>query len=394
MREQFQRRTVGPLQVVEHDDQLRRRGHSVEEIGGLVVELESGGRIGHLPGRRDHVDALCHHPAERAVEETFPIGGIEPGQHRAEDLYPWPHRRRGRVVDAASPQDQQIGGTCGSAAGFVDQRGLSRARLTLDHDDAPVPRHRGEHCAMQGGEFLGPAHDRRRLVGFEGVDTVVGNGVRRGRRAGVGEVRRDGRGVRAGRRRHVEMRSVVEDVALERPEPRSRVDADLVGQDSTGGGDRTEGVGLATETVERRGEQHPQSLVERRTRDLALQFGDEQTVVAVGHPGLEGHLPSGLHHAVEVSGGLVPERQALELRQQGAIVVEHLCQEWCGPRRVAPLHQGACGAEPRGQPTRVDLLGGRGEAVSGSVGEQDRGGSPWLPVWFEGLAQTRDVGLE
>jgi hypothetical protein len=143
--EREQRRGVGPVQVVEHDDlrsalgdrseQARER---VEEPEARLVGVQRGRRRGH--GQRlGQLRQQAHEPGRAVSEQRAQARDVLVASDRADDLHPRPVGGRAAAVPARSP------GPAGAAGGGAfderpRERRLADPRLARQHDEAPAAR--------------------------------------------------------------------------------------------------------------------------------------------------------------------------------------------------------------------------------------------------------------
>ncbi len=206
---------------------------------------ERGGRVEEAlrqrRGRGDDVLAVVEddHRAgapEPLEQRRLAAGDVQRGDHRVEDVV-----RRLRGLEPGQPD----------AAGHAGQRAPGRdgdRRLP----DAPGPDDLDEPLAA---EQLGEDGDLARRVRRARTRATAGSRPR----GAIGKA---------------ESRVVVEDLSLELLQPRSRLEAELVGEPGADPLVRGERVGLAARPVERGDQQLPQPLLVGVGRDGGLQLAD------------------------------------------------------------------------------------------------------------------------
>ena len=127
-REELERGVVGPLQVVEHDDDRSRRRQGVEELAHGAMRTEAvvrQGRVGAVAaqGREDRgelVEARDAHPGQAAPVERRELGvdRVDPGRERhlalelggppGEDAVPAPLRLDGELLEQPRLADPRL----------------------------------------------------------------------------------------------------------------------------------------------------------------------------------------------------------------------------------------------------------------------------------------------
>nr|WP_281246695.1 hypothetical protein [Geodermatophilus amargosae] len=333
--EHVQRVAVGPLQVVEDDEQRPLGGEGVQPAGGVQAEGEPGAGVG----------------AERRLGQP------------AEHLLPRPVRRRAADLGAAAPAD----GGPGAGGERLDQPGLADARLPGDDDRGAAAGARRRPGARQRGQLLRPAH--------EAVAGRCGDGCRRGRR---GACRGGQRGVLA------------QHGGLEVAQLGRGVQAQLVGDPLAGAAQHVERVGLAAGPVQRPCQQRGGVLAQRGDGGGRGEVGDElgagpQRQPRPGQP-LDGDQPQLLQprdHRDDVPnvgdvgvGPVLPAGQRLGQQPGGRAVV-----------------RGRAGGDQVGEGVRVDGGARQDQGVAVAAGHQD-GGVAGPAARVEEPAQAADVALQ
>ena len=165
-REQAQRRAIGDVQIVEHQQQRRARGGRAQEAPDGVVEREAGGLRGGAGG----VGGQAGEPGAQLGEQRRQRGrpgaqrGGQPGRlllldQRAQHLYPGPVGGRALGLPAAPPQDAHVGG--GAGGQLVGQAGLADPGLADQQEEASVAGARVGERALQRPQLRVAAQQRR-----------------------------------------------------------------------------------------------------------------------------------------------------------------------------------------------------------------------------------------
>ena len=254
------------------------------------------------------------------------VGAFEEG---TEDLGPRPEGG-GTLRFRAPPPGHRGTAIDGSPGQFLGQAGLADAGLPRDEDQAASALAGEVEGGHQGGHLPCPPHHRPPVrpgsgPGADvdpGSDRIVGRIPATGSGVGVrhphldldlgfgfgfgfgyegGHASRPGLrrehwvGIRRVGVRRVDVRSVAgrvaedellgrrwlpiqrggmgQDVVLDAPQRRRRIDSELLGQDHPGPGEGAEGVPLATRAVEGDHQQPPEVLPQRPFRNCQLEFG-------------------------------------------------------------------------------------------------------------------------
>ena len=145
--EREHRRDVGPVQVVEHDDERAALGDGREQAGDRVEEAKArlvGVEVRRHRGRPERAGELGQQagdPRSAGAEPGAQPGGVLAARERAGDLHPRPVRRRAAAVPARAPRPR------GPAIGRVLDEGARERRLP----DARLARHDDEPAAPRDG---------------------------------------------------------------------------------------------------------------------------------------------------------------------------------------------------------------------------------------------------
>ncbi len=163
MRDELERRVVGPLQVVEQHEHRRGGGELLEQradraMGAIALVLQRGGRCGARGAdggqhARELGDAVAEHPLD-------PLGA-EPGDVVVERVDPHAERQVLLELGAAAGQDDAVA-LLPAAGELLQHAGLADAGLAAQRDEAGIAperlqrrRHRRE---------LAPATDQGALL--------------------------------------------------------------------------------------------------------------------------------------------------------------------------------------------------------------------------------------
>ncbi len=177
--QQLERRVVGPVEVVDHDQHRYLGADLAHHPCDLIGEVEGRGRRAALARRRVGAD-------QRGDERSLGEGGFcDLGvrrtalvdEQRAHRFHPRPQRRRHRTFDALSVGDDETG-PAGTSCQLVEQGRLADARLALD-EQHPGRALRGpaQHLVDDRQLAVTTEQRRRRRVGIR-----IGIGTRRRRR--------------------------------------------------------------------------------------------------------------------------------------------------------------------------------------------------------------------
>ncbi len=169
--QQGQRRRVGPVQVIQYQQQRPPFGRRPQEAGQAVEQPEPGRlRLGRqrcrqvrqqVPDRRDHLGDVGSAGAQ-VVAQRRRIAGLDVG---ADDLNPRPERGRALPLPAAAPQHK---GTARGRLGrqLLSQPGLADARLP-GQQHHPATAHGGRvQVGGECGQLRLAAHKRCRHSGY------------------------------------------------------------------------------------------------------------------------------------------------------------------------------------------------------------------------------------
>jgi signal transduction histidine kinase len=148
--EQAQRRQVGGVQVVEHQQQ-RRGAPGARQAGAGGVEQMEAGRLRFDPrGGAAELGQQLGELRQIIVNNTLPLRVAAPLAQFTQDLHPRPIRRPPLGLPAASPQR-------GDAVGFGTRRDLIRQARLADArlaDDQVQPAAPGGHAAQRDAELF------------------------------------------------------------------------------------------------------------------------------------------------------------------------------------------------------------------------------------------------
>jgi hypothetical protein len=276
--QQDQRAGVGPVQVVEHEDDRCLLGQLADEAGQpvdqphpLLVGLqprvfpvpesarETGGQHRRQAGELPGVRGRCAHGAGR--REGPEVAGDRLGE-RVE-------RRLPLTFDAPPAQDRRAA-PLGRGGELPQETGLADAGFTDDGHQPAAPGP-GRGRAVEQPAQLALASDER------------------------GMVRRRWAGNRHGEQRRV----VAQDPRVQVVEVGPGRDSELVGQRRSAGVERIEGFRLTTVAVQGQHQVGPASLPQRRTRDHDLQLAAQPSVSACVELEIDEVLARGLAQLVE-----------------------------------------------------------------------------------------------
>jgi hypothetical protein len=159
VRDQLQRRVVGPLEVVEQDDQRRAAGELLEQrahraVRAVALVLQRGRRR-RARGRdgREHARELGHAVAEHALH---PVGS-EPVDVVVERVDPDAERQVALELSAAAGEhDAAL--LLGAAGELLEQAGLADPGLAAQRDEAGAPADSLE-CRHDRGELAAAADE-------------------------------------------------------------------------------------------------------------------------------------------------------------------------------------------------------------------------------------------
>ena len=376
--ERAQRRCVGPLEVVDDEDQ-RPGGRPQCGDHGAV-------QCGAVGGRVDRVDAA-------AGGADVAAGGVtdHPRRHQLlGDLRVAPVGSRRRALLAARPGDGELLGG-GRGHERLRQAGLADAGLAADDHHPPGPGRRVAGRLDEPAQLGRAADQSCPLVPPVPLVPPGRPRHRRGHRRVRG---RCGDQQRPGRARRVEVRRLGEDVGLELSQLRPRLDTDLLGERAAGLGERPQGIGLAAGPVEGEREVAAKPLLERVRGDGRLERPDQLAAGAQRQLGLEGAVESVGVGGLDPGRGLRHPRLARQLGQQRTVE---------GERLVVALRRGGVRAgRQRGrrrpaevvEPREVDDVPVGRESVPARLGDEDDVPPASRPPGLELPAQLGHVGLE
>lgn len=187
VREQFQRRTVGPVQVIEEDDRPTLNRDPTQERRGGLVQCEAGRReviAGRRRGTTRRIRDLRDELRDRGGVVRRDGGErrvVERGDQGTKDLDPRSERRRTGRLRAPPPVGRR---RRWCEPGELTQQGrLADARLTTNEEQSPVPRTEPVQCGLESPAFSPPPEHHR----------SIGGRVRAGRPVRVFAPRRCGR---------------------------------------------------------------------------------------------------------------------------------------------------------------------------------------------------------
>jgi hypothetical protein len=159
--EQVAGRAVGPVQVLDDQQDRSARGQPVQHA---QQQLEQAARSGRARRRRRRPAELRHQPGQlrpRVAEELVQRGGIRRGDQRPQRL---DHRRvrQGAVahVEAAADQHGGVGGP-GPPGTLGDQPRLAHPSLARHHHRGGRSGHRPVQRGVEPGQLRGATHQDR-----------------------------------------------------------------------------------------------------------------------------------------------------------------------------------------------------------------------------------------
>jgi hypothetical protein len=194
---------------------------------------------------------------------------------------------------------------------------------------------------------------------------------------------------RGGRRR--ELRVLLEDPLLERPQLVARLDPELVDEQPAAGGECRERLGLAPGAVEREHQLAAQALAVRMLGDQLLELGDHLAVAAEREARVDVVLDGREPQLLEPPDRLLRERLVAQVRERGARPDRERRAERVG-RLLGPAG-GQRGAPGGGEPLearQIELVRPEPRDVSGALGDDHaRRGA----IGLDQLAQLRHVTL-
>jgi hypothetical protein len=164
-RQQAQRRAIGDVEIVEHQQERRACGGRAQETPDGVVEREAGGLRGAGGvGRQAGQPAAQLGEQRRQGRRAGAQRCGQPGRfflldQRAQHRNPGPVGGRPLGLPAAPPQDAHVGR--GAGAELVGQAGLADPRLADEKEQAPVAGARVAERALQRPQLRVAAQQRR-----------------------------------------------------------------------------------------------------------------------------------------------------------------------------------------------------------------------------------------
>ena len=164
--ERQQRGGIGPVQVVEHDDERlalggggQQRGERVEEPEARLVGVQLGG-AGGLAERRGELGQQAGDPGRAGAERGGQRARSPPRGERAADLHPRPVGGRAAAVPAAAPRPRRA-----ARGGVLDElareRGLADARLAGQQHEAAAAVQRGVEGRLELRKLAPAPHQAR-----------------------------------------------------------------------------------------------------------------------------------------------------------------------------------------------------------------------------------------
>jgi hypothetical protein len=274
--QQPQRRRIGPLQIVDHQQYRHRRRRQRRE--NRPPQLETGrSRVVDVLGHRRQID-------ERPCDDA-------PRLQLLAEIDDRPERRCGGPFGTMRPRHREPRGV-GVQPQLVEEAGLPDARLSDDDGDAAVSGGCSRQHVREVRQLVLPTDERR-----------AGRGWRRCRRVARGSRWLPIKGGRVG-----------EEVGFQPAQVGARVEARGVGECPTAPPDGAEGVGLPARSVQGDGEQAVEPLVERMLPGLGFEEGEGAVVVADGETRLGRGLDRRRPGAGEASRGIDDERLLSQFR--------------------------------------------------------------------------------
>ena len=224
--EELQRSPVGPVQVVQDDDDWDAgREPPQEPADGLVEEeprllrIDAVGPVaaaGGVSELGDEVGQVCGGGPEGRAGSV----GLRPRHEGAQDLGPGPEGGGAVPLDTAPPRDHRPPSR-GPRRQLRRQAGLADPRLAGEQGHPAPPAERLVESPVQGRKLLGSPDERVR--------------ARRARRRGGG----------LGRSPPVELRGLTEDVLLELAQGGCGLDTQLLDERRARPSESPQGIGLA-----------------------------------------------------------------------------------------------------------------------------------------------------
>ncbi len=369
--ERPQRRGIGPLEVVDHEEQgpggrPHRGDHRGVQRGPVGPRVD---RVDAAPGGADAV-------AGRVADDPR-------SQELLGDLRVPPVRGRRGALLAPCPGDHEPLRR-GLGHQLLGQAGLADARLAAD-DHRPPGAGRGLAGRLAEPRELGRppdhGHPAPRAVGGPRPTARDDGGGARGARGGA-------------RGRRLQVRGVRQDVGLELAQLGSRLDADLLGEDAPGLRERPQRVGLAPGPVEGERQVAAEPLVERVGGDGRLERPHELAGEAERQLCLEGAVEGVGVDGLDPGCGVGHPRLARQLGQQRTVESERLVVALGRGRMVAGRQRGG-GRQPEVvEACEVDDVPLDRQPVPARLGDEDDVPAATRPSGLELPPELGHVGLK
>ena len=366
--EQVERRVVGPVQVLEHERERRRRADGVERLEHLAQH----------PGARRALRAVAHRLGVRAVVEQ-PRQLDEPRRRalreRGHDRLP--RRAAGEVAERLQDRHVRLAGAAvaealpdarghaGAGQERVDERALADARLAAHHHAGAQAAHGALERPVQQRELpCAPDRARGARRAPAGAGTAGGGGAGAASAGSCSRMR-----------------------PLERARPLAGREAELdeVGREVAVGGERLD---LPPDAVEGEHQRADELLAERVDRHEAAQLRhrllraaqrDERAGAALLGLAAQVLQPPDLRLG-EVRAGEVRERAPAPQRERAVVGVQRRGGGEPGGRADAAL-----------EAVGVDLLGGDRQPVADAVADEQLRRRAAVAAGLEERAQVRDA---
>jgi hypothetical protein len=167
---------VGPVQVLQHEQQRARTGQFADEAGDRLEQLQPavvgrlrGGavrqrpsEVGALAGRRHHrqrTRTTGQQAGECRVGRGL-RGERRIGRHRPQQVDEGQVREADVAEVDAVPRQHAHAPFGGAGGELVEQPGLADTGVTGQQDGGRAAGHRAVDVRQQAGELVGPAHQR------------------------------------------------------------------------------------------------------------------------------------------------------------------------------------------------------------------------------------------
>jgi hypothetical protein len=270
---------------------------------------------------------------------------------------------------------------------LLGQPRLAHARLAGQQLEAAAVLHHAVEHSLEPGQVPGSA-DEPPILGIRHWGLGCGSGR--------WEVRRRGR-VQPFRRWRmpVQRRRLLQDVALELLQGRTRVDAELLRQKRPGVLEGTKGIRLPAATVQGQQQQLPEPLTVAVGRDQGFQLGDDHRMPTTNelglHPALHSCQPQLLQpRRLDLGEGLRCEVGQRRTAPQAERVRER------GQRRLglSLLQQPTRPGHERLEAAGVNVAGVHAQEIPRRLGDEHARRASRGPIRLQFPAEVGDIGLQ